>query len=51
MNYTKIFKVTYIVKGQVFKEFFEGNLRINAIKKAYEKGADRILSVEEVKPK
>lgn len=47
--YTKLFKVVFIAKGQTFVEFFEGNLRINAISKAYEKGADKVIEVVEVK--
>ena len=47
--YTKLFKVVFVTKGQIFVEFFEGNLRVNAISKAYEKGADKIIDVVEVK--
>ena len=47
--YTKLFRVVFTVKGQTFVEFFEGNLRINAISQAYRKGADKVIDVVEVK--
>ena len=49
IRYSKLFKVVFVTKGQIFVEFFEGNLRINAISKAYEKGADKVIDVVEVK--
>ena len=47
--YTKLFKVVFTIRGQTFVEFFEGNLKINAISQAYRKGADKIIDVEEVR--
>ena len=47
--YTKLFRVVFTVKGQTFIEFFEGNLRINAVSQAYRKGADKVIDVVEVK--
>jgi len=45
----KKFLVTFTIRGSIFKEVVEGNLRINAIGKAREKGADKIIKIEEVK--
>jgi len=45
----KKFLVVFTVKGSVFKEIVEGNLRVNAINKVREKGAGRIIRIEEVK--
>ena len=45
----KKFLVTFTIRGSIFKEVVEGNLRINAISKVKEKGADRIIGIEEVK--
>ena len=49
IRYSKLFKVVFTVKGQIFVEFFEGNLRINAISQAYRRGADKVIDVVEVK--
>lgn len=45
----KKFLVTFTIRGSIFKEVVEGNLRINAISKVREKGADKIILIEEVK--
>ncbi len=45
----KLFKVIYSIKGQIFSEIFEGNLRINAINQARKKDAENIIDVTEVK--
>jgi len=45
----KEFLVVFTVKGNVFREIVRGNLRINAIGKVREKGADRIIKIGEIK--